>query len=58
MEFLKFLGALAVVFGAIYLFSAAGNENRPQNTFGFAVMIFAVFIFILVVKVIASLFGL
>lgn len=55
MELLKYLGALALVFGAIYLISAAGNENRQQNTFGCAVMIFAAFIIVLIVKVLASL---
>jgi len=55
MELLKWLGALALVFGAIYLFSAAGNEDRPQNTFGCAVMIFAAFIVVLIVTVLRSL---
>ena len=54
VELLKWLGALGLVFGAFYLMSAAGNEDRPQNTFGCAVMIFAAFIVVLIVKVLTS----
>ena len=35
--------------------SAAGNEDRQQNTDGCAVMIFAAFIIVLIVKVLGTL---
>ncbi|SHG81189.1 hypothetical protein [Bradyrhizobium erythrophlei] len=58
MELLKFIGALVALFGFLYLVAAAGNDNagRHQNNFGCAVIMFAGFLIVLLLKILGSLF--
>jgi hypothetical protein len=58
MELLKFIGALVAVFALLYLVAAAGNDNsgRHQNNLGCAVIMFAGFIILVLLKVLGGLF--
>jgi Mn2+/Fe2+ NRAMP family transporter len=57
MELLKFVGGLALVFAALYLVAAAGNDNmgRHKNNFGCAAIMFAGVVIVLLLKVLGSL---